>query len=160
MKAYPADRRLCVMLYLHHYISRTKQLRGDEKHLFISYVKPHKRVSKQTISRWIKEVMKSAGIDTDNFKPHSTRAAATSAAARCEVPIADILNKAGWKNEKTFQKYYRKPLQTAGHRFDRAVLEGANARKAWTNMIWTMTLMLSVEVLKSECDSLTSPQQI
>ncbi|WAR19981.1 hypothetical protein MAR_001819 [Mya arenaria] len=42
--------------------------------------KPHKGVSTETISRWLKSVLTSAGIDTKQFKGHSVRSAATSAA--------------------------------------------------------------------------------
>ena len=114
MKAYPPDRRLCVVNYIKHYIGRTKDLRGEERRLFISFRKPHTRITSQTISRWIKDVMDDAGIDTTVYKAHSTRAAATSAADRADLPVSVILAKAGWSNEKTFRKYYNKPLKDNG----------------------------------------------
>ena len=40
--------------------------------------------------------MQLAGIDIDIFKPHSARAAVTSAAHRQGVPVADILSIAEW----------------------------------------------------------------
>lgn len=110
IKAYPPDRRLCVVNYIKHYIARTKDLRGNEQRLFISFRKPHARITSQTVSRWIKDVMDDAGIDTTLYKAHSTRAAATSAADRADLPISVILAKAGWSNEKTFRSYYKMPL--------------------------------------------------
>ena len=65
--------------YLSVYIERTTTIRSSSK-LFVSTVKPHGPVSKDTISRWVKASLRLAGIDTAVFKPHSTRAAATSAA--------------------------------------------------------------------------------
>ena len=53
-------------------------------------------IDKATISRWIRTVMKAAGINTDIFKPHSTRAASTSKAQSCDVPINSILKAASW----------------------------------------------------------------
>ncbi len=114
LEAYPVDRRLCVVTYLKHYINQTRKLRGQETQLFISFKKPHSAISKDSISRWINFVMQDAGIDVTSFKPHSTRAAAASAADKLGVPVPLILKTAGWANEKTFQKYYNKPLQCTG----------------------------------------------
>lgn len=114
LKAYPVDKRLCVVHYLRQYLIATKKHRTKngviEQQLFISYKRPHGPISKDTISRWINVVMQHAGIDTSCFKPHSTRAASTSAASTLGVPIAEILDTAGWSNEATFSKYYKKPI--------------------------------------------------
>lgn len=109
---YTPDKRLCVCDTMTEYLSRTKKIRDPtEGQLFISYVKPFKAVSKATISRWIHEVMGLAGIDTDQFKPHSVRAAATSKAKERAVPIHHILQTAGWRTQCTFAKFYDKPIQ-------------------------------------------------
>ncbi|CAH3019867.1 unnamed protein product, partial [Porites evermanni] len=63
LKAYPVNKALCVYSHLTEYLRRTQSLRGAETKLFISFVKPHKRVSRDTISRWIRTTMESAGID-------------------------------------------------------------------------------------------------
>lgn len=81
LPAYKDDIRLCIVNTLAVYLRRTEQLRNSSK-LFISTVKPHNAVSKDTIARWIKVTLGLAGIDGNVFKPHSTRAAATSAAKR------------------------------------------------------------------------------
>lgn len=65
----------------------TKKLRGSGSRLFISTQKPHNSVSVETIGRWIKAIMISAGIYIKCFTPHSTRSAATSAAANAKVSI-------------------------------------------------------------------------
>ena len=51
---------------------------GENQH-FVSYTKPHDAVSKDTIARWIREVMCLAGADMSLFKAHSVRAASVSA---------------------------------------------------------------------------------
>lgn len=110
-KCYPPDRRLCIFTVLKEYLFRTKDLRsqGDNK-LLISYVKPFKPVSKDTISRWIKVVMTRSGINTDIFGSHSVRAASVSKAKLNKVPLNEILSKAGWSNARTFAKYYDKDI--------------------------------------------------
>ena len=111
LKAYAPDRRLCIVHYLKEYIKRTETIRGQERALLISYQKPHKQVTTATISRWIKNTMAAAGINTDVYKAHSTRAASSSAANDSNLPIKSILEQAGWSNEKTFQQYYKKPRE-------------------------------------------------
>ena len=123
------DSRWCVVTTLKEYISRTEQLRGSESQLFVSYSKPHKSVSRDTISRWMKTVLSSAGIDTKKFRPHSTRAAAVSAANNnnnnnSSVPLDEILTTAGWSSESTFATFYNKPAVKESH-FASSVLEAA-----------------------------------
>ncbi|XP_068674488.1 uncharacterized protein [Montipora foliosa] len=110
LKAYPVNTALCVYSHLTEYLRRTQSLRGAETKLFTSFVKPHKRVSRDTISRWIRTTMESAGIDISMFKPHSTRMAATSRAKGASVPIQEILRTAGWSSSGTFDRFYDKPL--------------------------------------------------
>ena len=121
VSAYKADSRICVIRYLREYLRRTKDIRGQERFLLICYRKPYHRASSQTISRWIKLTMRSAGVNTE-FKAHSTRAASTSTAKRMDVPLKDILAQAGWAKENTFQKFYDRPLESKGKKFTDAVL--------------------------------------
>ena len=112
LKAYPPDRRLCVFTVLKEYLYRTKHLRKDSSKLLISYVKPHKDVSRDTVARWIKTVLHRSGIDTNIYGAHSVRAASTSRAKLKAVPVQEILEKAGWSNERTFSKFYDKKILT------------------------------------------------
>ena len=102
--------KLCIVTTVKEYMARTKHLRTVTK-LFISTVKPHNSVSKQTISRWVKLIMSKAGIP-DIFKPHSTRAAPVSQAYYKGVPLKEIIESDGWNNAKTFAKYryYKRPI--------------------------------------------------
>ena len=120
---YTPDRRICVFRTLTVYIKRTENLRGDEKRLFISYIKPYNVVTTTTISRWIKTVMCLSDIDISRFKSHSTRSASTSKARQTGVPLSQILSVAGWASDKTFSQYYEKPLENTAHSFDHAVLQ-------------------------------------
>ena len=124
LKEYPFDKRLCVVQTLRLYLTKTGSLRGEEKRLFISYKRPHRAVSKDTIARWAKEGLSRSGINIAKYKPHSTRAASTSAAEARHVPICDIMLMAGWSSENTFRTYYNKPLiEKHVDNFQRAVLE-------------------------------------
>lgn len=103
------DSRLCPVKAVSAYLAKTKQCRGTESQLLISYVKPFKRVVSSTVSRWIVSGLKMAGIDTEKFGAHSTRGAATSASKKLGVAMRDILATAGWSSDSTFSKFYHRP---------------------------------------------------
>ena len=69
-------------------------------------------VSKDTISRWIKETLRLAGIDTDVYKAHSTRSASISESFALKVNLEHVglLSRARWTNASTFARFYHKPL--------------------------------------------------
>ena len=110
LKAYPIDRRTCVMTVLKEYLKQTHELRANTRQLFISYIKPYKAVSTSTISRWIKVILHRAGIDIKQFGAHSVRSASTSKAKLNNVSISDIVDRAGWYNVKTFASFYDKRI--------------------------------------------------
>ena len=91
---------------------RTQPLRGLESRLFLSYQKPFREVSRDTISHWVKSVLTDCGIDTSRFKPHSTQPASTSAANSASVSRNDIMHTTGWFSESTFAKFYNRPIVT------------------------------------------------
>ena len=115
------DSSLCVVTTCKEYLKRTKSLRGNYPKLFISYVKPFKEVSRDTLTCWVRQVMAKASLDVSKFSPHSTRAVSVSAAHRASVNIDDILKTAGWSSECCFAKYYNKPIVAASS-FANAVL--------------------------------------
>ena len=70
------DRRLCVAHNLRLYLHRTRFLRDlSQDQFFISYFPPHKAITKDSLSRWVKN---SFGLQklTSAFLPHIA----------CEVP--------------------------------------------------------------------------
>ena len=72
---------LCISRTLLYYLKITKPLRDPkEKYVFISINKPHRRVSTDTIGRWLKAALSELGVP-DSFRAHSTRHASTSKAA-------------------------------------------------------------------------------
>ena len=109
--SYPADSTLCVVTTLKEFdLAHTEDLKGHCKQLIISYLKPFHAVSRSTISRWIKEVMKAAGINLAKFNPHSTRPASTSKASLSSVTLDQIISAAGWISATTFARFYNKPI--------------------------------------------------
>ena len=108
---------LDVSNYVKTYIDKTLLLRlraqnrglGYPKQLFLSH-QTGLPVSVQTISRWIKEVITLAGIDTSIFLPHSTRGASTSAAGRKGATVSQILGAGDWTNLGTYQRFYERTL--------------------------------------------------
>ena len=107
---YVSEPTLCIYTHLTRYIETTASLRGDNQQLLISFCRPHRPVSADTISRWCKDFLTQAGIDTSKYKSHSTRAASTSHAANVSSRnLTEILMAAGWTNENTFRRFYNLP---------------------------------------------------
>ena len=122
---YHVQNKLCVVDTLDCYLDRTSKFRKSNQ-LLLCYAKPHGPAAKGTISRWVKEIMKAAGVNVEIFKPHSTRSAATSAAKAAGVPIDEIFKTAGWRSSSVFGKFYNKPLETADS-FANSILSRATA---------------------------------
>lgn len=100
-------KNICAVHQLRLYLRKTANIRTSEK-LFITSVPPHKAAKKDTIANWIRDVMKSAGINT-RYGPHSLRTSSASKAA-ASLPIDRILQAGGWRSESVFRQYYNKPI--------------------------------------------------
>jgi len=75
--------------------------------LFLSHIQPHKPITAQRLTHWIKGLLKVAGIDTKVLKIHSVRRASLAAMGR-GVPLSDILSTANWSRNTPFKRcYYR-----------------------------------------------------
>lgn len=109
----PEHEELCPAKILNCYLNITKNLRpkNDDK-LFLTFKKPYHAASTQTISRWIKQTIGEAGVDTNIFSAHSTRHAATSKAIKNGIDLETIFRTACWsKNSKVFEKFYNLPTE-------------------------------------------------
>lgn len=105
---------ICIANTLLHYLERTSHLRGHDlcNNLLITFKKPHHNASTQTLSRWVKKTLAKSGLDTKVFTAHSTRHAATSAAARAGISLDLIRKTACWsKRSETFAKFYNRPIR-------------------------------------------------
>lgn len=93
---YDLDESICPARTLLHYLYKTEGLREKSNKLFITFKKPYRDATAQTISRWLKIILHKSGLDTNQFTAHSTRHASTSAAARKGVSYETIRLAAGW----------------------------------------------------------------
>jgi len=110
LPSYLPNDRLCVVKTLRTYIEKTRNLRTSDQ-LLVSFTPPHKKITSQTVSRWLTNVLNLAGIDDRVFKGHSYRHASTSFAKAKGVSIDVILRQAGWSDKsKVFAKFYDRPI--------------------------------------------------
>ena len=69
-------------------------------------------VSRDTLSRWLREVMQEAGIVVNKYCAHSTRSAAVSSAKSKNVPIDIILQTAGCLLQAIWQSFITNLLKS------------------------------------------------
>ena len=112
---------LCAMHTCLHYIDRTKSLRKSQQ-LLVSYSTLNS-VTSSTIARWLKTVLSDAGIDTNQFKAHSYRSAASSAAFSRGCSLDLILKTADWSSAKNFEKFYLREVESRNINFTEAVMD-------------------------------------
>lgn len=124
---YEDNTSICVARWLRRYLESTKNIRqADNDYLFVTYKKPHSRASKQSVSRWIKETLHAAGVNTDHFKTHSTRHASTSAAFRQGLSLDVIRQTAGWSDHSScFARFYNRPIDSKRD-FAKTILDSNN----------------------------------
>lgn len=118
---------ICPARCIQTYINKTRSLRSKENDtLFISYRKPHSKLSSQRMSHWIKDTLSNSGIDTSVFTAHSTRHSSTSAANKMGVGLDVIRKTAGWSNSScVFAKFYNKEIVNDHNQFARVVLSSS-----------------------------------
>lgn len=126
---------LCTASTIAYYMRLTEQHRPrGEKQLILTHKKPFRAASTQTISRWIKTILRVSGVDTRIFSGHSTRHAATSAAHRAGVSIDIIKQTAGWThNSDVFNKFYNRPLTTDTTEFANCIIAASGNNRANAN---------------------------
>ena len=105
-RVYKLEPKLCFVQNLLVYLERTREHRRSSQ-LFLSYQKPHHPVSKDTVARWVRDMMRRAGIN--NYVTHSCRAAASSALAK-KIPMKKLIDTCGWSSEAVFARHYRKEV--------------------------------------------------
>ena len=122
--------KICPAKCLEDYINRTSKSRYENKtHLvFLSVNKPHKPVTRPTLTKWILKMLTAAGIDTSKFKAHSLRSAASSKVANLGLKLVDILDNGNWTNESTWQRFYHKRVASASQRFQETLLSNGQGQ--------------------------------
>ena len=111
------DRTLCPVRALRAYRERTKGMRLGRRRLLLSWnERYHKDITKNTISRWIREVISSAykNLPADQrcvkARAHEVRAWASSMAFSFTKSLKEVLDAAYWKSEDTFINFYLRDI--------------------------------------------------
>ena len=79
-----------------------------------------------TLSGWVKGMLKGPGIDMEIFSSHSTGIASTSNAKSVHLPTDLILKAEGWRNMKPYAKYYDKLIKE--NKFAETILQSGNLK--------------------------------
>ena len=117
-RQFKEDRTLCPVRALRYYLDQTKDLRGSQSLLFISFKKGHTSdIRPATLSSWLKQTMllcyKQAdqqALDLVQVKAHDIRAFAASKALYGRVSVDQIMQACHWKAHNTFTNFYLKDL--------------------------------------------------
>ena len=125
---YQLNEKLCIVSCIEHYLRQRNKLLpiANNKAFIITFGKPHKPASNDTISRWIKDTLKNSGINIEIFTSHSCRSASTSKAFSLGIPLHEILKRANWSRAETFQKHYNRtiiPADVEDFNYARSILD-------------------------------------
>ena len=131
-RSYRQNEKLCIVNCMKFYLDeRNCKVDDNNKNLIITYGKPHKNASEDTISRWVKDELKNAGIDTKVYTAHSCRAASSSKAKQVGMSVTEILKRGCWSTNSTFQKFYNKDIianNIEDGNYETAIIESDNIK--------------------------------
>ena len=96
--------------------------RGNPSALSLSYIAPHKPISKSRLAGWIKDSINLAGVDTNIFTAHSVRGASSSKVFLQGLSAKEVIDHGSWARESTWQKFYYKQVDSTTKRFQDKVL--------------------------------------
>ena len=117
-----SDARVCPARALLAYVRASAPFRGDTTALFIVSCPPYRPAAKDTLARWLRDVLAESGVDV-SFKAHSARHAATSKAKCRSLPLDVIRRAAGWTSSSSvFGRFYDRTVRTTGPDFAASVL--------------------------------------
>ena len=85
-------------------------------------MKPHNAVAKSTVASLVKQILIMPGINTEIFKPHSTRSASLLHARFSDLLLSDILKRGPRSTKVILEKFYRKSVMTSEEKFQKTVL--------------------------------------
>ena len=110
---YPYNSHLCPVKTISHYLTIRNTLQAPTiDNVFRCHRKPYGPASCDTLSRWVKDTLQLAGIDTGRFKAHSCRAASTSKANSKGLPLKHILMAGQWSKKTNFYRFYCRMIET------------------------------------------------
>ena len=112
----PEELLLCPVRAMKTYLSRTQAFRPQLKSLFISTLKKPKVVAKNTISFWLREVIRRAYQSNNSIeipksiRIHEIRAIAPSLLFDRNFEISQVLKAGVWKRQTTFTSFYLREI--------------------------------------------------
>lgn len=113
----PDDLLLCPVRALKEYLSRTRDRRPFKSRLFLPITGSADSVTRNTISRWIRMVIRLAyqGVNQDlldslKISAHEVRALSTSVAFQRNLSVPDVMQAASWRCQSTFASFYLRDL--------------------------------------------------
>ena len=109
VRGFPHMKKLCPITAISDYIHQTRTVQKGEDLLFVLMGTLKTRpTSRQSILRWIREVLAHSGLK--DFWVHSTRTAAATNTLLLGLSLDTIMAKTGWQHPSTFVKHYMKLL--------------------------------------------------
>lgn len=107
------------------YIKRTRETRNGRTRLFIPIRRDKEDITVQTISSWLRTVIREAyeelspdGAKRLRIRAHEVRAVAASVAFQRNCSIRDIVESVGWRSESTFARFYLRNLSNQASGLD------------------------------------------
>ena len=101
------------------YLRRTRPFRRGRSRLFLPLRQAQEDITAQTVSSWIRWVVKNAYADLApdrasrlHIKAHEVRAVATSTALDRNCALRDIIGAVGWRSDSTFAASYLRDLSS------------------------------------------------
>ena len=94
LSQYDQDKKICVIRCLTKYLSKTLKHRSSSK-VSLSLQKPFRSVGSQTLSCWIKTILRLSGVRTDIFGAHSTMSASSSKSKLAGLSVDSVLESVG-----------------------------------------------------------------
>ena len=112
-RQFKEDRTLCPVRALRYYLDRTKDLRGSQFLLFISFKKGHTSdIRPATLSSWLKQTILPGykqALDLVQVKAPDIRAFAASKACYGGLSVDQIIQVCHWKLHKTLTILPKRP---------------------------------------------------
>ena len=119
------DRFVCPVRALKWYLEKTKTLRTSNA-MFVLPRSPYTPASRDTISRWLVELISLFASPDESPRAHDVRAHASSTAWFRGVPLDDVMKAASWKSPSTFISCYLTNVVSPDSNFARSVLCGSS----------------------------------
>ncbi len=117
----PDAKPWCPVRALRCYKRRTAVWRVNHpKHLWVCFKAPHGPASKDTVSRWIVDTIKTCydtatGQQVTRARAHDVRGLSASSALFRGVSLEDIMSVAQWHSESSFTTFYLRDLASAAN---------------------------------------------